>query len=290
MRLAARGSLAASEIEGGRVDDRNPRHPEQLEGSGRFNALGFANAAWTGCFGGLTRVAVLLVLAVAVAAGSDAAAQGATPAPDGFNHAGLVIRHGDGRVTFAYVAFPEEEISGIDLLRRSGIEQVTIPFGGLGEGVCALEGEGCSATECRRRVCQAPGADSPYWRSFGLDETGVWKPFVLGASTAVVRDGDVHLWAWTSAEPGLAPVRLGEVARVTGAGEGGDSDGAEPPVSVRTVYPAGVVPHDGENRTDPLAYAVAAGVLLAIGAGALYAVRRARRTSPASGLGSQEVA
>src|SRR5215204_3221516 len=70
------------------------------------------------------------------------------------NHAGLVVRHSDGRLIYAYIAFAEDEINGVELLRRSGISLVTIGFGGLGEGVCTIDGEGCPASDCRTKVCQ----------------------------------------------------------------------------------------------------------------------------------------
>ncbi len=91
------------------------------------------------------------------------------------HHAGLIVRHGDGRLTYAYIAFPEETISGLELLKRSGIPMVTVSFGGLGEGVCSLESEGCPASDCRQRVCQGPGDESPYWRYFREESPGIGK-------------------------------------------------------------------------------------------------------------------
>lgn len=230
------------------------------------------------------RTTLLAAIVVAFVVAGATSAQESTPAADTLSHAGLVIRHGDGRVTYAYVAFPEAEISGIELLRRSGVEQVTIPFGGLGEGVCAIEGEGCPASECRRRVCQAPGADSPYWRYFGLDETGAWRPFVLGPSSTKIRDGDVHGWSWTDEEPGLPVVDLADVARLAGAPVGGASEpGDDRTAFVGTVYPAGTGPPDEEeDEVEILAYAAAGAIVVAIGGGAAYAMRRGRRRAGTS--------
>ena len=56
---------------------------------------------------------------------------GTSVAGEELRHAGLVVRHGDGRIVYAYVAFPEESISGVELLRRSGISLVTIGFGAV---------------------------------------------------------------------------------------------------------------------------------------------------------------
>src|SRR5215208_2114916 len=88
-----------------------------------------------------------------------------TLADDGIHHAGLVVRDAEGRITYAWVPFMEEEINGIELLRRSGIPVVTVGFGALGEGVCSIAGQGCGVAECRRNVCQGSVADAPYWRS-----------------------------------------------------------------------------------------------------------------------------
>jgi hypothetical protein len=186
------------------------------------------------------------------------------------------VRHGDGRITYAYVAFEEDEISGIELLRRSGIEQVTIPFGGLGEGVCSLEGEGCPASECRRRVCQGSGRDDPYWRYFRQQTPGDWQPLILGASATEVRDGDVDGWSWTADAPDLPAVTIADVARLAGAETGEAGGGGVPPPAVRTVYPPGVEPPAEPSGQGPLVYAAAGGLLALLGAGALVAARRGR--------------
>jgi hypothetical protein len=232
----------------------------------------------------LTRIALIiaslaiLMIPCPVAAQAQAQDGTATAENPNLNHAGLVIRHGDGRLTYAFVAFAEDEVSGIELLRRTGIEQVTIPFGGLGEGVCAIEGEGCPASECRRRVCQASGADAPYWRYFGLGEHGEWQPFALGASSTEVRDGDVHGWSWTAEDPGLPAVTLADVARLAGAPpDGAPATGDGRAAFVLTYYPPGFEPGDDDgDDQDPLTYAAAAAILILIGGGTLYAIRRGR--------------
>lgn len=190
------------------------------------------------------------------------------------SHAGLVVRHGDGRVTYVYVAFREDELNGVELLRRSGLEAVTIPFGGLGEGVCSLEGEGCGVTECRR-LCQTGGTDSPYWRYFGLTADGAWAAFELGASTAMVRNGDVQLWSWSPDDAGIAPVALADVERLSGYSA--DPSGEGPWVT--TVYPAGVGPEE-EDGQPWWVYLAASGVIAAIAAVAILAVRRHQVTVP----------
>ena len=240
-----------------------------------------ASTRWWWHLGGGRRWLPALAACLLLLAGSF----GATPVAgdEGLHHAGVVVRHGDGRLTYAYVAFPEETINGIELLRRSGIPLVTVSFGGLGEGVCSLEGEGCGAGECRRRVCQGPRPDDPYWRYFRQEAPGQWRALVLGASATEVRDGDVDGWSWTAKEPQLPAASLADVAAAVGRGEGSEPDaGRVPPPAVRTVYPPGVEPPPEEPGQGWPAYAGAAGVLAAIGAGTLYGIRRRRQAEAAA--------
>ncbi len=224
-------------------------------------------------------------LLLAIAAGWVGIASAATPPAESepvLHHAGLVVRHGDGRLTYAYVPFEEETMSGIDLLKRSGIPQVTISFGGLGEGVCSLEGEGCPAAECRRTVCQGPGANAPFWQYFRQNAPGDWRPLTLGASSAKVRDGDIDGWSWTGRDAGLPAVSLEDVARLAGAPVNDGEPGGDQPV-VRTVYPPGVAPRTAEESQGIWVYVVAGGLLALIGGGALHAVRRRTLSGEAEG-------
>ena len=210
---------------------------------------------------------LLLALAslVPFAAGAGNAAE--------LNHAGVVVRDADGGLTYAYVAFPEEEIGGIELLRRTGLPLVTAGFGGLGEAVCSLAGEGCGLAECRRNVCQG-GPTAPYWRYFRQAEPGDWQPLPLGASGARVRDGEIDGWSWTAGEAELPALTMPDVARLAGAAAGdlAPSDGAVPTAAVAgaraTPAPAG--------PGDPVPYAAAAVILATIGGGALVLGRRGR--------------
>ena len=160
-----------------------------------------------------------------------------TRADEGLNHAGLIVRDAEGRTTFAWVPFGEDEIDGIELLKRSGIPVVTVGFGALGEGVCSIGGRGCGVSECRRTVCQASGADAPYWQYFQQDAEDparwVWQP--LGPSASDVRDGDVFGWSWTANDPDLPALPAAEIAVLAGAG-----DGEEAEARVRTLLPQGV--------------------------------------------------
>ncbi len=115
----------------------------------------------------LLRLWVLISLAALLAGVLLAPAP--TLADDQLNHAGLIVRDAESRMTYAWVPFEEEEITGIELLRRSGIPVVTVGFGALGEGVCSIGGQGCGVAECRRNVCQVSSANAPYWQYFKQD-------------------------------------------------------------------------------------------------------------------------
>ncbi len=157
----------------------------------------------------LSRLALALLLALATLAGAGSRALAA----DRPNGAGLVIRFGDGRIVTAYVEFQEPAISGIELLQRAGIPITVAPFGGLGLAVCAIGGEGCPAEDC---FCQAKQQPARFWHYYGLTRDGRWVLHAVGASSRVVRDGDVDGWSWTTGESGLPAITIDDIARAHG--------------------------------------------------------------------------
>lgn len=122
------------------------------------------------------------------------------------NQVGLVVQHGDGRLITRCVKFDESQISGYEMLTRSGLEVVANFDWGMGAAICAIDGEGCPANNC---FCQCQGSPCIYWAYHHLVD-GQWVYSNLGASNYNVRHGDVEGWAWGA-----------------GAMEGG---GAQPPV------------------------------------------------------------
>jgi hypothetical protein len=198
------------------------------------------------------------------------------PAParaDELHHAGLIVRDGEGRTTYAWVPFAEDQIDGIALLERSGIPVVTVGFGALGEGVCSINGEGCGLGECRRNVCQASSADAPYWQYFEQDrhDPARWTWQALGPSASKVEDGDVFGWSWTAKEPQLPPLPARQVAALAGAS---DYQGSAP--AVRTLLPEGVAALSTAPPPDARTTAMAAGILAAIASASAFLVQRRR--------------
>jgi hypothetical protein len=170
----------------------------------------------------VARVAVavtVVTLLVRVTTGAGMAFGVGTPGSqpvENVNLAGLVVTFGDGEVAYAIVPFTESSISGFELLDRSGLALLSIEFGGLGQGVCAIEETGCDPTACRVRVCQTGDPDSAFWQYAQQRGDGSWSPSPLGASNSEVIDGGIDAWSWSSdpADPGA--ITLDDIADRTG--------------------------------------------------------------------------
>ncbi len=140
-----------------------------------------------------------LIISLLALTATAAAAQGPP------HRAGLVVQYGDGSVQTACVPFAEDEISGLDMLDRSGIPAV-VQQSGLGAAVCKIGPEGCDypAEGC---FCKRDGPRAVYW-AYQVLRDGAWSYAPLGAASVSVHDGDVNGWAW---------------------GAGNSSEGARPP-------------------------------------------------------------
>ena len=134
--------------------------------------------------------------------------------------AGLVVVHGDGRQAFAIVQFEGDSITAVEALERTGLEVTELSFGALGVAVCAIEGTGCNVTTCRRRVCQGPRPDDPFWKLFIRTDEGKWQPAPLGISSESLGDGAVRALAWTGTEPRFPAYTIEEIAAKAGPVDG----------------------------------------------------------------------
>lgn len=115
----------------------------------------------------------------------------ATPHPGATrqNQAGLIVRAGPDEVVTRCVRFDEEWISGLALLERSGLPFAAVNDERYGAFICGIAGTGCPADRC---LCAYPPRYWQYW----LLERGGWQVAPVGASSRVVRDGDVDGWVW----------------------------------------------------------------------------------------------
>lgn len=109
------------------------------------------------------------------------------------NHAAVVIDTGKEVKKFC-LAFPEDEISGAEALRRIDAQVQFANFGSRGQAVCSLSGTGCPSSNC---FCDA----NRFWAYHRAGPGGAPYSFSrTGASSTAVRNGDVEGWKWGAGE------------------------------------------------------------------------------------------
>ncbi len=136
-----------------------------------------------------------VVLAALLAAGAARQA-GAGAGP---SRAVVIVGSTPACITF------DGSISGIDALELAGAQVISAGFGGLGSGVCAIEGQGCPSSACFQ--CALPN----YWHYFRANSGGSFTASPVGASSTRVEDGDVEAWVWGSTVGPPATVRVDDV-------------------------------------------------------------------------------
>lgn len=120
-------------------------------------------------------------------------------------HRAAVIVEGDGQVRRIVVEFPEESITGLELLRRAGAEPVVYSYSGIGGAVCRLFGVGRDAgPDC----LGGTNGDARYWAYFRATAGATaFRYAAVGGGAATVRDGDVEGWRFgTGAAPAYASI------------------------------------------------------------------------------------
>lgn len=118
---------------------------------------------------------------------------GVSPAlADGPNRVALVVVH-DGDVVTKCVEFSEDEISGFEVLERSGLD-LNYETNGMGAAICRLDGEGCTYPK-QKCFCECQGSPCVYW-SYWRSSGGDWEYSGMGTSNTQVSDGDMEGWVW----------------------------------------------------------------------------------------------
>jgi hypothetical protein len=186
--------------------------------------------------------------------------------------AGLIVDYGDGRVSYALVPFEGDRINGLDLLDRSGLDVVSVGFGGLGDAVCQIDDTGCSVDDCRTRMCQTSDRESPFWQFSKLSDDGEWQMVATGASGAQIQDGDIYAWTWTGLPPQLPVLSMDELAERAG-GPPDLTDGLQ--ASLRT---EGGETGSNEGGIETVSIVVVVAVVVVAG----FLVLRARRPTGSS--------
>jgi hypothetical protein len=125
-------------------------------------------------------------LGAATAAALMAAFLSIRPAHAAIHHAALVIQHASGSVITRCVAFAEDQITGLQLVERSGVQYEAQNFGSIGTAMCQLDREPSTVP---------PGCfgSGPYWQYFH-HRGSAWQSSAFGASSSVLRDGDMDGW------------------------------------------------------------------------------------------------
>ncbi|KPL23240.1 MAG: hypothetical protein AMJ93_05195 [Anaerolineae bacterium SM23_84] len=134
----------------------------------------------------LAMALLLMVLASRSALGSGSPHL-ATSSPT--HYAGLVVQFEDGRLLTDCLSFSEENITGLELLRRSGLDIAT-----WGTAVCRIERAGCDYP-AERCFCECLAPPCRFW-SYWQWRDGRWVYSEVGASQRQVRDGDIDGWVW----------------------------------------------------------------------------------------------
>jgi hypothetical protein len=114
------------------------------------------------------------------------------------HQAGLVIDFGDGRVmTFCIDLGADGQATGEELLRASNLPVIFEYNGGIGGAVCKIDtvGSDFPAEPCFSHCTLRPGETCMYW-SYSQLVGDHWQFSQIGASSTVVRSGDVNGWAW----------------------------------------------------------------------------------------------
>jgi len=149
-------------------------------------------------------VAAVMALAV-LAVPADAAG--------GPHRSGLLIVHSGGRVSQRCVEFTEDTIDGLALLQRSGLDLNVDATNSVGVAVCRIDNEGCAFPD-QECFCECLGATCVYWSYWRLAQGGDWQYANMGASSGIVRNGDVDAWVWgagNGAASLLPPVSFDDV-------------------------------------------------------------------------------
>jgi hypothetical protein len=136
------------------------------------------------------RLGKTIWLSAAASAALIAALLSIRPAHAAIHHAALVIQHASGSVITRCVAFAEDQITGLQLVERSGVQYEAQSFGSIGTAMCQLDREPSSPP---------PGCfgSGPYWQYFHRQGAG-WQASAFGASSSVLHDGDMDGWHYAA--------------------------------------------------------------------------------------------
>ncbi len=193
------------------------------------------------------------------------------------HQAGLVIRHGDGRVIYRVVEFTEQEITGADLLLRAQVSLLTAGYGGMGQAVCSLDGEGCPSDNC---FCKSYTNPAFFWHYHRLNADGTWSSMAFGPESRKIHDGDIDGWSWTAGESGLPSISMDELVAKSANGASPGTGLSEPgtPGPAASAPPTGAVSSPARTGSTYLGFVLILLLLAAVIGAVLIRGRSGRRS------------
>ena len=146
-----------------------------------------------GSIGGSTANTYSTAEAIIGLAGIPLSQLGAAPVT---HRAGLAIFSGDNSLVTACISYTESNLTGLQLLQRSGQPIVTATNPTQGTAVCKIGQVGDDSNNCF-------GSMPNYWSFWLLGNNG-WEYSTKGADQTPVVDGGVYAWSWgTGATPAV---------------------------------------------------------------------------------------
>jgi hypothetical protein len=111
------------------------------------------------------------------------------------SRAGLVVN--DGTTTKYFCVPVSAQMSGIDLLQRSGLKLAVQDYGGDSVTVCRIGGTGTDyPTKSCFADCPNVSRECRFWGYYLLGPDGSWRFSNEGPGSHRVRAGEVEGWRW----------------------------------------------------------------------------------------------
>ncbi len=109
------------------------------------------------------------------------------------NQAGLVVYYGGDQIYTTCVSFTQTSISGLDMLKASGLAVQSATNPSQGTAVCKIGEVGSPSSDCF-------GSMPNYW-SYWVMGTNGWEYSATGADQTQVTNGNVNGWSWGEGSP-----------------------------------------------------------------------------------------
>ncbi len=120
------------------------------------------------------------------------------PAPisaqGGDNRAAILVSYDSSRVYTKCVAFSEAEITGEQLLKRTGLLTVMDFSYGMGAAICSIGGVGCAYPK-EHCFCKCQGDSCEFWSYYAWNGNA-WQFLSVGASNHKIGNGALVGWTW----------------------------------------------------------------------------------------------